>query len=83
MTNKSIEEIYTIIDLAFRNGQRFFRIHIFPFRMTKENMEKNRNSQWYSFWQNLKQGYDFFENQEKRPPNVEVKNGKYVFNKTG
>jgi len=80
MTDKYIEEIYTLIDAAFRNGQRFFRIHIFPFRMTEENMQKYRNSKWFNFWQNLKEGYDFFE-QSHIPPNVGVRNGRYIFQK--
>ena len=78
MTDEKIEEIYAITDLAFRNSQCFFRVHIFPFKMTGENMEKHINSEWYSFWQNLKQGYDFFE-EFRVPPNVEVINGQYVF----
>ena len=78
MTDEKIEEIFTIADLAFRNGQSFFRVHIFPFKMTSENMEKQINSEWYSFWQNLKQGYDFFE-EHRIPPNVKVINGQYVF----
>jgi len=68
-----------IADAAFRNGQPFFRVHIFPFRMTPENMERYRDHEWYSFWQNLKEGYDFFENHENIPPNVEVRGGRYVF----
>jgi murein L,D-transpeptidase YafK len=78
MTNEGIEEIYAIADTAFRNGQRFFRVHIFPFKMNKENMEKHKGSKWAEFWNNLKEGYDFFEN-NKIPPNVEVSNKKYIF----
>ncbi len=78
MTNEGIEEIFAIADAAFRNGQRFFRVHIFPFRMTKENMEKHKESEWIEFWKNLKEGYDFFE-KNKIPPNVEVSSKKYIF----
>ncbi|MBN1755050.1 murein L,D-transpeptidase [bacterium] len=80
MTNSSIEEIYALADAAFRNGQRFFRVHIFPFKMEDENMVKHNKSEWYSFWENLKEGYDYFENNDNMPPNVEVVNGRYVFN---
>jgi len=82
MTNKKIEEIYTVVDAAFRNGQHFFRVHIFPFEMSEENLEKYKNSKWYSFWQNLKEGYDYFERNGHIPPNVEVKNRKYIFGKS-
>ena len=59
MTNKQIEEIYTIVDAALRNGQSFFRVHIFPFKMTEQNMNshimpKETTLNSYSFWKKLK-----------------------------
>jgi len=78
MTDKGIEEIYLIADAALQNRQPFFRVHSFPFRMTKSNMEQHRSNKWYPFWQNLKQGYDFFEN-KKIPPNVDVEGKHYIF----
>ena len=83
MKDEKIEEIYAIADAALRNGQSFFRVHIFPFRMTNKNMQRHTNSKWYPFWQNLKEGYDFFEKKGNTPPNVEVKNKRYVFNPSG
>lgn len=79
MTDGGIEEIFTLADAALRNGQSFFRVHIFPFKMNNENMKKFKKSEWYEFWSNLKEGYDFFEKNNRIPPNVEVRNGKYVF----
>jgi len=79
MTDKGIEEIYALADAAFRHGQRFFRVHIFPYRMTEISMSAYRYSKWYRFWQNLKEGYDFFENNGHNPPNVEVENSRYIF----
>lgn len=79
MTDARIDEIYTIAYAALNNGQGYFRVHIFPFKMTGQNMSEHKKSQWYSFWENLKQGYDFFE-KNNHPPNVKVKDGKYVFN---
>lgn len=84
MTDEYINEIYALAVAAFKgknselDGQPFFRVHSFPFKLDQEALEKYKSNQWYGFWQNLKQGYDYFE-QHKRPPNVEVKNGKYVF----
>lgn len=77
MTDAKIKEIYTLCDAALRGGQRFFRVHSFPFRMTAERMAQARQSQWYAFWQNLQQGYTAFET-TKRPPNVKVKGDVYV-----
>lgn len=79
MTDAHIEEIFALADGALRNMQTLFRIHIFPFRMTTENLDKYKDSQWLSFWQNLKEGFDFFENRGYRPPEVGVNCGRYVF----
>ena len=44
MTDEKIKEIYALADAALRNGQRFFRVHIFPFRMAKENIKAHQKS---------------------------------------
>jgi len=80
MTDPRIEEIYSLCDAALMNGQRFFRVHCFPFRMTEANMKRHAKSKWTAEWKNLKRGYDWFE-KTKRPPNVEVKGKRYTFSK--
>lgn len=79
MRDSPIEEIYALIDAAFRNGQPFFRIHIFPFRMNAWNMLRYRSNANYSFWKNLREGYLFFEENGNKPSIVKVRNGRYVF----
>jgi len=78
MTDPYINEIYALGVAALKSGQSFFRVHAFPFKLEPEILSEYRSNQWYSFWLNLKDGYDYF-NKHKRPPNVEVSNGKYVF----
>lgn len=82
MTDELIEEIYTLIDSSFQSGQPFIRIHSFPFKMTTEALESYKNSRWYDFWSNLKVGYDWFQQNDYRPPNVTVKNSEYVFSES-
>ena len=53
-------------------------VHIFPFRMTGENLGKNVKSEWREFWGNLKEGYDIFE-RDRVPPRVSVRNKRYIF----
>jgi murein L,D-transpeptidase YafK len=77
MTDSRIEEIYTLAEEALRNGQRLFPVHIFPFKMTAANMKKHRNSKWINFWNNLKEGYDYFE-KTYNPPKITVSEKKYV-----
>lgn len=78
MTDPGIEEIYTLCAKALSGGQPFFRIHIFPFRMTTDRMEQEKDHRWHSFWSSLKPGYDWFENKHT-PPDVTVKDKRYVF----
>jgi murein L,D-transpeptidase YafK len=78
MTDEKIEEIYTLCAAALDQGQPFFRVHCFPFRMTSTRMEKVKGHRWEEFWNNLKEGYDLFE-QNKIPPDVAVKEMRYVF----
>ena len=78
MTDPFIEEIYLLAQEAFNKDQDFFRVHAFPFRMTEANMNKYKTHKWIEFWQNLKDGYDYFET-KRIPPNVEVENKQYIF----
>jgi murein L,D-transpeptidase YafK len=78
MGNKNIEEIYELIESALDNNQSFVNVHIFPSRLTKEWLDSHRSSRWYSFWQNLKEGYDIFE-KSHIPPTPKVANRRYIF----
>ncbi len=81
MTDPAVEEIYSLAYHALKNGQRFFRVHIFPFELTNNNLKQYQSTRWFDFWSNLKEGYDWFETYRK-PPNVEVKGGRYVFSQS-
>ena len=80
MTDARIEEIYTLADAALTKGQKFFRVHCFPFRMTAERMAEaeREKSPWLPFWKNLKQGYDLFE-RDGIPPDTRVEGTEYRF----
>ncbi len=77
MTDYYMDEIYTLVHEALARNQIQFQVHIFPFRLNEKNMKDHQNSPWYSFWSNLKEGYDFFE-YYKIPPLISVMNGRYV-----
>lgn len=78
MTDDGIDEIYTLVDAAHDAGQTSVPIHIFPFRFTEANLKKHQKSEWISFWKNLKEGDDLFE-QERLPPTVSHARGRYTF----
>lgn len=78
MTDEKIEEIYTLCAAALDGGQPYFRVHIFPFRMTDERLQKAAGNPNEAFWNNLKQGYDLFE-KNRVPPDISVVDGCYRF----
>lgn len=78
MTDDGIDEIYSLVDAAQDAGQKTVAIHIFPFRLSDENLKRHAKSKWIAFWKNLKVGYDLFE-ADKRPPVVSHARGSYTF----
>jgi murein L,D-transpeptidase YafK len=78
MTNEGIEEIYLITEAALNAGQAHVPVHAFPFKMTSERLYQEREAAWFEYWENLKVGYDFFE-QGYVPPAVSVTDQEYVF----
>jgi len=77
MTDYRIDEIYYLAHMALKNGQESFGVHIFPFAMTRRNLNRYTNSRWISFWRNLKKGYDHFE-RYNRLPVIRSAQGKYI-----
>jgi len=77
MSDYKIDEIYTIADSALKFGQGSFPVHIFPFRMTEQNL-RDHQGRWSAFWRNLKEGYDIFQ-ETSLPPAILVKNCRYLF----
>ena len=78
MTDAKIEEIYTLCDAALGNGQPYFRVHLFPFRMTEERMALAKENRWFDFWKQIREGYDQFE-KTRIPPLTTVESGQYRF----
>ncbi len=77
MTNAVVAEIYELAARALKSGQDRVHVHVFPFRMTEANLDTHKSNEWYSFWSNLKEGYDAFE-QTRVPPNVGSCEKRYV-----
>ena len=64
MTDEKIEEIYTLVNEAFRAGVAEIPIQIYPFAMTEERMEQEKDNPHYRFWQMLQPGYSYTEENE-------------------
>jgi murein L,D-transpeptidase YafK len=78
MTDPAIDDIYRIVEQALQNGQSEIPLHLFPFRMTEENLARSTSDKWSSFWRNLAEGDALFA-ATGLPPPVWSCNGKYHF----
>jgi len=79
MTDYQMEEIYGLVDEAFKGGQDKIQLAAFPFRMTTQNLARHADNPNVPFWEMLKSGDDAFFATE-RPPSVAVCDQRYVFN---
>lgn len=72
MGDDNIEEIWTTVVAALAEGQSFFRLHILPFEITESNISRYSDYPDADFLEELKKGYDYFE-QKHFPPDVNAK----------
>lgn len=84
MTDEKIKEIYILAVEAKNSGQSKIPVHIYPFKMTEENMalvkENNKNDiGLILFWENIKKGFDSFEKNKKIPLISVDSKGNYLF----
>jgi len=82
MTNPVMDEIFVLGEQALAAGQERFQVHIFPFRMSEENMRMHADSPWHPFWRNLKLAYDAFES-ARMPPKIAICGKRYVVEQGG
>lgn len=84
MTDDKIKEIYLLAIHARNNGQYKIPVYIFPFKMTGNKIsdytDSYNNTELISFWQNLKTGFDLFENNKEELHFFVDQKGYYSFN---
>lgn len=78
MTDAGIDDIYTVVEQALQKGQKGVPVHIFPFRMTDENLQAQGGSQWSAFWRNLAEGDRLFQ-ASRQPPRAFACSNRYGF----
>lgn len=84
ITDDKIKEVYLLANEAKKHGQNDIPVHVFPMKL-KGNAIKNmiaKNPQFKqheSFWNNLKIGYDAFEQEKQLFKIVVDENGQYTW----
>lgn len=76
MTDGVIEEIWTLMQAAYEEGQTSVDVHVFPFPMTQENLAAQRGSEHLPFWLSLAPAWTQF-GQTARVPRLEVSGKAY------
>ena len=61
MTDSRVEEIYTLVNEAFKAGVSYVPVQVYPFRMTPERMQEEQENEHYAFWQHLLPGWQHTE----------------------
>lgn len=84
ITDDCIKEVYILAVEARNGGQGVIPVSIFPGRMDDKNMAALKlkyadNAALLAFWNNLKKGYDYFEEKKKLPEVSVDKEGKYMY----
>lgn len=79
MTDGLIEEIYAFVREALDNGQERVPVHVFPFRMTQNAMERYSGHAAYASWKPLKEAYDDFA-KSRLVPRIAMCGKRYVVN---
>jgi len=79
MSDKYIEEIYAFARDAFNAGETFIPVHVFPFRMSAENMKRHTDNPARDTWKPLKEAYDDFA-RTREPPKIGMCGRRYVVN---
>lgn len=82
LTDDFIKEVYIACVEAKNLNNLPIQIHIFPYRMNAENHQlhsKKAKKSLVPFWNNLKEGFDRFEQKKTLPIITIDKQGKYVF----
>lgn len=79
MTDEFIEEIYAFARQAFDGGEARIPLHIFPFRMTAENLARHKGHAAEASWAPLQEAYDDFKTSQL-VPRIAMCEKRYVVN---
>ena len=78
MSDERIQELW-VMTRTLNRLKRTVHVHMFPTRDMSGLLKDNSDHEYLSFWKNIKEGFDYF-NQHHRLPKVRInKKGHYIF----
>lgn len=81
ITNEKIRELYLLASFAKSANQSKIPVHIFPFKMSTNNIDKyGKQNSNNAFWKSLKPVYQYFEKNRSLPSSIQInQSGFYAF----
>ncbi len=81
---EKMQELYLLAIEATQEGQEKIEVHIFPEVLEPDRLNVllisySGNPKLAKFWDNISDGYNYFEKNKKLPKIIVDKNGKYIF----
>jgi murein L,D-transpeptidase YafK len=79
--NSQIKELYWLLVQAKGNGQLYIPVHIFPYKFNQSALPEYWHivEELQVFWNNIREGYDYFEIYKKLPFIHVNEDGSYAF----
>lgn len=72
MTDPCIEEIYTLVNEAFKAGVPNVPVQVYPFIMTEARMQEEAENEHFDFWQHLLPGWQHTETRQEPYPDTDT-----------
>jgi murein L,D-transpeptidase YafK len=84
ITDEGIKEVYWLAVLVHDQNEQHLPIEIFPARLTDDGLKalavaRSNQPALIAFWNNLKEGYDYFEKNHRLPRIRTRADGAYAF----
>ncbi len=67
LENGPMADLFALVSLSARGGQKVLPVHIFPFRFGKNKWPLFKSNRWAPFWKNLQPAYDYFNRNRNLP----------------
>lgn len=77
MTDRGIEEIYTMVAHALEHGQKSVPVQIYPFVPTPARLVQEKDSSYAAFWSELAEAWKWTEDHHA-PARVKSVHGKLI-----
>lgn len=77
ITDEGIEEVYTMVAEALKNGQSKVHVQIYPFVPTIDRISREKESPFYDFWKVMEKAWNWTE-KNRAPAKYAIKSNSLI-----